>query len=68
MRDAAIVSGVLGAGCAVVFALAALAWAMFPSGSMVSVGYWGGGGVFMEKPMPAVEPAILDVPGEDVEK
>jgi hypothetical protein len=69
MRDAVIVSGVLGLGCAVVFALAAMAWAVFPNGSMVSVGYWGGKvEVFGGGPLPAVDPPIIDVPDEGPEK
>jgi hypothetical protein len=69
MRDAVIVSGVLGIGCAVVFALAAMAWAVFPNGSLVSVGYWGGKvEVFGGGPAPTADDVIIDVPDEGAEK
>lgn len=42
MRSAVIVSGVLGVGTAVVFALAAVASSMFPDGGTVLSG-WNGG-------------------------
>jgi len=67
MRDAAVVGGVLGAGCAVVFALAALASMLFPNGTLVSPGFWGGGKIMVDQAMPAVEPAILDVPADGAE-
>jgi hypothetical protein len=68
---ALIVTGVLGAGTAVVFAIAALTATLFPNGTVVSSGWnggawmakdgWGGGAVPMPVPMPAVEaPMRLD--------
>jgi hypothetical protein len=67
MRDVAVVGGVLGIGCVVVFALAAAVSMIFPTGSMVSGGYWGGkGGVFIEPPMamPAVDPMVIEMPAD----
>jgi hypothetical protein len=46
MRTGAIVAGVLGAGCALVFALAIAASAMFPNGGSISSSFnqaFGGG-------------------------
>ena len=66
MRAAAVVTGVLGAGTAFVFAAAAVVSTLFPSGAMVPSG-WNGGcmdcgggwakpGIGIPLPMPA--PAI----------
>jgi hypothetical protein len=61
---ALIVTGVLGAGTAIVFAFAALTATLFPNGTVVSSGWNGGawmakedwgGGVAVPMPMPAVE-------------
>jgi hypothetical protein len=74
MRDVAVVGGVLGLGCVVVFALAATVAVLFPNGTMVTMNPWGAmnvrGGVFLDAPvaMPAVEPAILEVPVDEAEK
>lgn len=70
MRDAAVVGGVLGFGCVVVFVLAGAVSMIFPTGAMVSGGYWGGkGGVFIEPPMPmpAVDPVQVEVPADGAE-
>jgi hypothetical protein len=66
MRAGLVVSGVLGAGTAVVFVLAALTATLFPNGTVVSSGMngmmidrgWAGGGVAIPMPAPA-----MDVPG-----
>ena len=64
MRNVVVVSGVLGIGTALVFALAALAATMFPNGTLVNNNGWNGGcfdcggwgkpgiGVPMPMPMP----------------
>jgi hypothetical protein len=56
MRPILIVSGVLGGGSALVFALAALVATLFPTGTLVAANPWNGG-VFMKGgvavPMPA---------------
>lgn len=69
MRDAAVVGGVLGIGCVVVFALAAAVSLAFPNGSLVSMGYWGGkDGVFIEPmPMPVEDQVIIEVPADGAE-
>jgi len=61
---ALVVTGVLGAGCAIVFAIAALVAMLFPDGTMMNPGWNGGGGNWnggggkggMAVPMPA--PAV----------
>ena len=54
---ALVVTGVLGAGCAIVFAIAALVAMLFPDGTMMNPGWNGGGGKGgMAVPMPA--PAV----------
>jgi hypothetical protein len=63
MRDVAVVTGVLGAGCVLVFALAFLVSSLFPSGAVVGGGW--GGGVMMDgkvevAPPPLVMPAGID--------
>ena len=70
MRDVAVVGGVLGFGCVVVFALAAAVSMLFPSGALVNATYWGGkGGGFMEPmPMPAVDEVVIEVPADGAEK
>jgi hypothetical protein len=60
MRAPAIVTGVLGLGTVLVFALAALTASLFPNGTIVSTGWnpmmdrgWGiGGGVAVPMPAP----------------
>jgi hypothetical protein len=61
MRAGAIVTGILGLGTALVFALAALTASLFPSGTVVGGGWnqmmergWAGGGVGMPVPAPMV--------------
>jgi hypothetical protein len=73
MTRALICTGVLGGGTAVVFALAATVSMLFPNGTMVSGGYWGGkGGMFIEQaipvPMPALDQVVIEVPAEGAEK
>ena len=71
MRDVAVVGGVLGTGCVIVFALAAAVSMLFPSGTMVSPNPWGGkGGVFMDAPIPipAVAPMIIEAPADGAAK
>jgi hypothetical protein len=71
MRDAAVVGGVLGLGCVVVFALAAVTSLIFPNGALVSSGFWGGkGGVMIDLPMPVPAPdsMTIEVPAEGAEK
>jgi len=54
---ALVVTGVLGTGCAIVFALAALASVLFPDGTMVNAGWSGGwakGGMSVSVPAPMV--------------
>lgn len=63
MRSVVVVSGVLGVGTAVVFALAAMAASMFPDGGTVMSGWNGsirnfGGGVVVDGPVPA--PVIVN--------
>ena len=70
MQRALIVSGTLGLGTAIVFAAAALAAALFPSGSTVPMG-WNGNvfdkGIAVPAPMPvpAIEPGIIVDEGKD---
>ena len=61
MRAAAVVTGVLGAGTAFVFAAAAVVSTLFPSGAMVPSGWnggcddcggWGKPGIGIPMPMP----------------
>jgi hypothetical protein len=59
MRAGAIVTGVLGLGTALVFALAALTASMFPNGTIVASGWspvmergWVGGGMAVPVPAP----------------
>jgi hypothetical protein len=78
MRAAAVVTGVLGAGCALVFAAAALTATMFPNGTVVNASWtgpwvergWAVGGGAVPMPMPAVEPMFvkggIDLAEEDV--
>jgi hypothetical protein len=71
MRDVALVGGVLGAGCVVVFALAAAVSMLFPAGAMVSGGYWGGGALMersMAVPMPGLDPMVVEMPADAAEK
>jgi hypothetical protein len=68
MRAVVVVSGVLGVGCVLVFALAALAATMFPNGTLINNswnggcfdcggGGWGKPGVAVPMPMPfPIEP------------
>lgn len=70
MQRALTVTGVLGAGTALVFAAAALASALFPNGSTIPAGW--GNGVMMDRmiapqPMPAVQvaPDVNVVGGAD---
>ena len=54
---ALVVTGVLGTGCAIVFALAALVSMLFPDGTMVNAGWngsWGKGGMAVPVPAPMV--------------
>jgi hypothetical protein len=71
MREMAVVGGVLGAGCVIVFALAAAVWMVFPTGATVRGGPWGGG-VLMDRsmpvPMPGVDQVILEIPADGAEK
>ena len=69
MRSVVIVSGVLGMGTAVVFALAAVAASMFPDGGTVMSGWNGGmrnfgGGVVVGGPVPP--PIVVNDQGIDV--
>ena len=60
MRNGLIVAGVLGAGTAAVFALAAVAATAFPQGGTVT-SMWNGawnGGIVIAKPMPVPMPAV----------
>jgi hypothetical protein len=67
MRQAFIVSGILGSGTALVFAAAALTAAVFPTGATIPGGWngaWGGGwakGGPIAVPMPA--PMIMPADG-----
>jgi hypothetical protein len=76
MRAAAVVTGVLGAGTAFVFAAAAVVSALFPSGSLVQSG-WNGGcfdcgggwakpGIGVPVPMPMPVPGIQGIPEKGV--
>jgi hypothetical protein len=64
MRQIVIVSGVLGGGSALVFALAGLVATLFPNGSLVASSWnggfsdrgWGKGGVVAPMPMPIPAP------------
>ena len=69
MRAGLLVSGVLGAGTALVFAAAALTATMFPNGTVVRTQWNGGwgecfdcGGWGVPAPMPAM-PAPFPMPG-----
>ena len=70
MQRAAIVSGVLGLGTALVFGAAVLASALFPNGGTVQMG-WNNGGwergiaVPAPMPMPAVELGVNAEEGKD---
>ena len=60
---ALVVTGVLGAGCVVVFALAALAATLFPDGTMVNAGWngsWGKGGMIAPMAVPAMAAPGVD--------
>jgi hypothetical protein len=60
MRQLLIVSGVLGGGTALVFALAAAVATAFPTGALVPAG-WNGGDVGWGRAMPAVRgPLVID--------
>lgn len=70
MRAAVVVSGVLGAGTALVFAAAAVVATVFPSGTLVPSGWnggcfdcggWGKGGIIAPAPMPVPLP-VNEVP------
>jgi hypothetical protein len=68
MRPVLIVSGVLGSGTVLVFALAALVSTMFPSGTLVGAswngGVMGGGGFVKGGPIVApVQPVPMPAPG-----
>ncbi len=71
MRELAVVGGVLGAGCVIVFALAAAVWMVFPTGAMVTGGF-PGGGVLMDRsmpiPMPGMDPVPIEMPADGAEK
>ncbi len=59
MRPILIVSGVLGGGSALVFAMAALIATLFPTGTLVAANPWNGGmfvkgGVAVPMPAPPV--------------
>lgn len=69
MRPIIYLTGVLGGGTALVFALAVVASVLFPNGGTVATGWngmlmernWGGnvvGGVNVPVAMPAVAPAV----------
>jgi|tagenome__1003787_1003787.scaffolds.fasta_scaffold20533663_2 hypothetical protein len=65
MRPIVIVSGVLGTGTVLVFALAGLVATLFPNGSLVASswnggfnGGWGKGGVVAPMPMPMPAPGV----------
>jgi hypothetical protein len=70
MRAGLVVTGVLGLGTALVFAIAALTASLFPNGTVVGGGMNGmmfdrgfvRGGVAMPVPAP-----VLDVPGAEIE-
>lgn len=71
MRSAFVVTGVLGLGTAVVFAVAALTATMFPNGTVLNTGM---NGVMMDQrffggavAVPAPAPAIDLAPGISVE-
>jgi|tagenome__1003787_1003787.scaffolds.fasta_scaffold17761474_2 hypothetical protein len=74
MRQIVIVSGVLGGGSALVFALAALAATLFPNGTLVASGWnggfaggWGKGGIAQPMPMPMPDPAVgPNIPGKGI--
>ncbi len=65
MRAGAIVTGVLGLGTALVFAVAAITASMFPNGTVVGSGFngpvfdrgFGGGGIAVPVPAPAIDVA-----------
>lgn len=59
MQRALIVTGVLGAGTAIVFGLAALTATLFPNGTLVA-GSWNGG-MFVDKGV-MVAPAPMPAP------
>jgi hypothetical protein len=61
MRSVVIVSGVLGVGTAVVFALAAVAASMFPDGGSVMSGWNGGGRDFGMRAGPIAVPQPIVV-------
>ena len=75
MREAAVVTGVLGAGTAFVFAAAAVVSTLFPSGALVPSGWnggcmdcggWGKPGVGVPIPMPMPVPGIQGIPEKGV--
>ena len=75
MRAAAVVTGVLGAGTAFVFAVAAVVSTLFPSGALVPSGWnggcmdcggWGKPGVGIPMPMPVPMPGIEGIPEKGV--
>jgi hypothetical protein len=59
MGRAAFVTGALGLGCAIVFALAALVSGLFPNGTMVQSGWGGVSGAKDFVAVPAVEPPVV---------
>jgi len=62
MRQIVLVSGVLGGGTALVFALAAVVATMFPNGTLVAANPWAG--QFNNRVMPAVgAPLVVDDSG-----
>jgi hypothetical protein len=71
MRAPAIVTGVLGLGTVLVFALAALTASLFPNGTIVSTGWnpmmdrgWGiGGGGVVPMPAPVFVEGDVNVDG-----
>lgn len=72
MQRAVIAGGTLGLGTAIVFGAAALAAAIFPSGSTVPMGWNGnvwdkGIGVPAPMPVPAIGPDVNVDEGKDVD-
>ena len=71
MRSILVCTGVLGGGTALVFALAAATATLFPQGTLVGGGWnggvmmdraWGGGGVAVPVPAPAIMAPQVIVP------
>lgn len=71
MNRALICTGVLGGGTAIVFVLAFAVSLLFPTGTLVSPGPWGGG-VLMDRsmpvPMPGVDQVVLEIRADGAEK